>query len=400
MPQLEPDALLLLLRDPNRESHEVATAAGVPRDEAARAARLALGIGKAKPEDVTTLPAPLAVAVLRAAAAAGRADILAAAAAHAQKEIAKEGKRALWLLRSRGVAVPDPPRPAPAPPAAAPEATLPCYASTIDGHGERALWIGRNVPGKGVEVAQAIVSDTKGLAELRVGLLGRKEYRAFTRDILERGHTMGVAEIDAATARAIVAAARTLNDAANALPPEGADAWLARAGPAGTPPDPAARFAAPLPDDEERVALEASARLHDLPLLRGWLADEDALRALAAKLDEVAVSPLYLDEQQRAEAGLRLVAEAVEAAFDPASRRRWAARLFSVAEHLERSGDSAHAPLAAAAARALLAGTEAARIPFARLLVEKAFPAPEIARERRSGAGGPGESSLIIPPIR
>ncbi|MFL5273212.1 MAG: hypothetical protein ACJ79E_14235, partial [Anaeromyxobacteraceae bacterium] len=189
-------------------------------------------------------------------------------------------------------------------------------------------------------------------------------------------------------------------DAARAPPPEGADAWLARAGPAGTPPDPAARFAAPLPEDEERAARGASARLHDLPLLRGWLADEDALRALAAKLDEVAVSPLYLDEQQRAEAGLRLVADAVEAAFDPASRRRWAARLFSVAEHLERSGDTAHAPLAAAAARALLAGTEAARIPFARLLVEKAFPAPEVARERRPGAGGPGESSLIIPPIR
>src|SRR6185369_17023356 len=300
MPQLEPDALLLLLRDPNRESHEVATAAGVPRDEAARAARLALGIGKAKPEEVTTLPAPLAVAVLRAAAAAGRADILAAAAAHAQKDIAKEGKRALWLLKARGVAVPDPPRPAPAPPAAAPEAPLPCYASTIDGHGERALWIGRNVPGKGVEVAQAIVSDTKGLTELRVGLLGRKEYRVFTRDILERGRTMGVAEIEAATARAIVAAARALNDAARAPPPEGADAWLARAGPAGAPPDPAARFAAPLSDEEERAALEASARLHDLPLLRGWLADEDALRALAAKLDEVAVSPLYLDEQQRA----------------------------------------------------------------------------------------------------
>jgi hypothetical protein len=399
MPQIDADALLQLLRDPNRESHEVASAASVPRDEAARASRLVLGIAKAKPEDVATLPAPLAVAVLRAAAAAGRSDILANAAIHANKDVAKEGKRALWLLKARGVAVPGLPRPPPAAPPSVPDVPVPCYASTIDGHGERALWIGRNVPGKGVEVGQAIVSDVKGLAELRVGLLGRKEYRTFTRDIVERGRAMGVAEIDPGVARAIVAAARTLNEASKTAPPEGADGWLARVGPAGPPPDLAALFSTPLPDEEERAAVEASGRLHDLPLLRGWLADEEALRALAAKLDEVAVSPLYIDERQRAEAGTRLIADAVEASFEGPARQRWAARLFTVADQLARSDDDAHAPLAAAAARALLSGAEAARIPFARLLVEKAFPAPDVAAAPDSALSGK-ESPLIVPPFR
>jgi hypothetical protein len=396
MPGLEADALLALLRDPNRETQEIAVAAGVQREEAGRAARLVLGISKAKPDDVLSLPAPLALAVLRAAASAGRTDVLAAAAAHASKEIAKEGKRALWTLRARGVTVPEPPRSAG--PAAAPaaEPAVPCYASTVDGHGERAVWIARNVPGKGIEVAQAVVSDVKGLTELYVGLLGRKEYRTFTKGLVERGRGMGVAEIDRDHAKALVAAARALNDASGTPSPEGADAWLARAGPAAAPPDPSARFA-PLPEEEERAALEGSARLHELPLLRGWLADEDALRALAAKLDEIAVSSLYLDERQRAEAGARAITDATSAYFDEPARRRWAARLYAVADHLDRSGDAVHARLAAAAARALLAGVEPARIPFARLLVEKAFPPPD------EPASAPavttvGEGSLIIPP--
>jgi hypothetical protein len=399
MPQFDADALLRLLRDPNLESHEVAAAAGVPRDEAARASRLVLGIAKAKPGDIATLPAALAVAVLRAAAAAGRSDLLAAAAAHANKDVAKEGKRALWLMRARGVAVPEPQRPPPAAPPSAPEVPLPCYASTIDGHGERALWIARSLPGKGVEVGQAIVSDVKGLTELRVATLGRKEYRTFARDILLRGRAMGVAEIDPGAGRAIVAAARALSDASKTEPPDGADAWLARAGPAGPPPDLAALFSTPLPEEEERAAVEASGRLHGLPLLRGWLTDEDALRALAARLDETAVSPLYIDGRQRADAGARLIADAVEASFDAPSRRRWATRLFTVADHLARSGDEAHAPLAAAAARALLSGAEAARIPFARLLVEKAFPAPHLTAAPEEAARG-GETPLIVPPVR
>jgi hypothetical protein len=395
MAHVDPDALLQQLRDPNRETQEIASAAGVAREDAGRAARLVLGIAKAKAEDVLTLPVPLALAVLRAALSAGRADVLAAAAGHASKEVAKEGKRALWKLRARGVEVPEPQRTAPVAPATAPETPLPCYASTIDGQGERAIWVARNVPGKGVEVAQAVLSDVKGLTELHVGVLGRKEYRTFTKDLVERGRAMGVTEVDREVAKALVAAARQLNDASSTPPPQGADAWLARAGPAATLQDPAARFA-PLADEEERAAVETAARLHELPLLHGWLADEDALRALAAKLDEIAVSPLYIDERQRAEAGARAIADATASYFDEAARRRWASRLFTVADHLDRAGDAAHARLAAATARALLAGGDIARIPFARLLVEKAFPPPELDE----ASAGAGDSPLIVPGAR
>jgi hypothetical protein len=394
MASLDTDRLLGMLRDPKVESREIAEAAGVPREEAGRASRLLIGIAKAKPEEVATLPGPLAAAIARAALAAGRADLLAALAVHAGKDVAKEAKRGLHVLKSRGVAVPEPARPAAAAPVPAAEPPLPAYASALDGNGERAVWIPRNVPGKGIEIAQAVVSDTAGLVQLQIGLVGRKEWRGLAKGLLIQGAAMGVGEIDPARARAIVAAARALNDRSGTRVPEGADLWLGQLGPAAPLADPAEAFP-PLPLDEEREALAASAKLHDLPLMKGWLADEAYLRGVAAKLDEIAVSPLYLDERQRAEQAARTVAEAVDGSLDAERRRVLAARLFTVAEHLRERGDPAHAGAAAAAARAIAGGAPASTIPFARLLVEKAFPpgAPPPA-----GPEATPESPLLLSP--
>jgi hypothetical protein len=399
MHHFDVDALLRMLRDPNCETAEIAQASGAPREAAGRAARLVLGIAKAKPEDLVSLPTPLALAVLQAAEGAGRADLLAAAAGHPSKDVAKDGKRRLYVLKTRGVAVPELPRATPPPPVAVPEPPLPCFASSVDGRGERALWIARSVPGKGIEVAQAVVSDVRGLADLHLGVLGRKEFRAFCRDLVERGRTMGVAEIDREAAKSLAAAARELTRSAGGSPPEGADAWLSRLGPAAPPADPAVGFAA-LPEPEERAAVEGSARLHDLPLLRGWLADEEGLRAVARKLDEIAVSSLYLDERQRAEASLRAVEDAVATVLDGPWRERWASRLFAAAEHLQRAGDPAHARVAAATARALRAGASPQAVPFARRLVEKAFPAPAEPAALAPPPPGAAPGALIVPPPR
>ncbi len=399
MATVDIEALLTMLRDSNVESRDIAAAAGVPREEAGRAARLVVGIARAKPEEVATLPGALAVAAARAALAASRPDLLAALAGHPEKEVGKEAKRGLHILKSRGVAVPEPPRAASSAPAAPAEPPLPAYASAIDGQGERALWLARTVPGKGIEIAQAVVSDTLGLLELQVGLVGRKEWRGLAKGLLSHGATLGVAEIDRDRARSMVVAARALNDRSGHRVPEGAELWLGQLGTASPPPDPAAGFP-PLAPDEEQDALGASAMLHDLPLLKGWLADEAFLRGVAAKLDEVAVSPLYIDERQRTDQLRRVIAEAVDSYFDADRRRVLSSRLFAVAEHLVERGDPAHARAAAAAARALAAGTPPAAIPFARLLVEKAFPpqGPSSPAPAASPEPSPPGGSLIVAP--
>ena len=373
MPIDDPDRILSLLRDPNVGSQEVAEQTGLPRAEAARAARLLVGLAKARPDEIASLPAPFAAALLRAAVAGERLDVLSSLAASADKVLSKDAKRALHLLRTRGVAVPEPARPAPPPPTPVAEEVFPCYASSLDGQGERAIWIARNVPGRGVEVGQAVVSDLLGLVELQVGVLGRKEYRGFGKDIEERGQAMGVAEIDPMHARAVVAEARRRNDQSGRQVPVGADAWLTRIGPGTPAPDPAASLP-PLPDEEERRALAASAGLHELPMLRGWLADEAALRALAARLDSLSAGAAQADPAEHARKVADSIAEALEAWLDAPCRQRLAARLFTVGEHLAAMGLADRAAQAAAAARALASGAPGRDVPFAREMVEKAFP--------------------------
>jgi hypothetical protein len=396
MDPLDTDRLLEMLRDPNVESRDVAAAAGVAREDAARAARLVVAIAKATAEDALGLPAPLAVAVARAALAAGRADLLAALAAHPGKEAAKEAKRGLHLMKTRGVAVPEPPRPTPPPPTAAPEAPLPCYATVIDGQGERAIWIPRAVPGKGVEIAQAVLSDERGLLELQLGLIGRKEWRKLLDGLLEKGSAMGIGEIARARAAGLVAAARAQNDRSGHRVPEGADLWLGQLGPAEPVSEPAAP--GPLPEAQERDALAASGALHLHPLFSTWMADEAFLREVAAKLDEATVSPLYVDDRQRAEQLVRTVADAVDRYLDEGRRAALARRLAAVAGHLAERGDADRANSAAAAARALAAGAPARTVPFARTLVEKAFPGVSATQpEPPAEPSGPGSPLVIAP---
>lgn len=369
---IDPERLLALLRDPNVESGEIAVLAGVQREEAGRAARVVHAIARAKPEDVASLAAPLSAAVARAALGAGRADLLAALAVHGDREVAKEARRGLHVLKTRGVAVPEPQRPA-APPPHMEEPVLPALASAIDGRGERAVWIPRNVPGRGIEVGQAVISDVAGLLELQVGVLGRKEYRAFVKGLFDRGGAMTLVELDREHAKALVAAARARNDAKGTRVPEGADRWLSALGPAAPVADPADRFP-PLDPDVERAAVAESAKLHEVPLLESWLADEPLLRELAARLDEVSVSPLYVDERQRADGLADAISRAVDRALDGERRELLAARLFDVAAHLARRGDEPSAASAAAVARAIRGGAAPADVPFVRGLVEKAFP--------------------------
>jgi hypothetical protein len=109
-------------------------------------------------------------------------------------------------------------------------------------------------------------------------------------------------------------------------------------------------------------------------MLRGWLADEAALRALAARLDELAAVAGTSGDPERAGRVDGAIAEAVEAWLDAPCRQRLAARLFTVGVHLKSMGLEDRAAEAAAAARALAAGIPGRDVPFAREMVEKAFP--------------------------
>ena len=90
-------------------------------------------------------------------------------------------------------------------------------------------------------------------------------------------------------------------------------------------------------DDELAHAL-AGAALFDDPLFMAWIPEEDALRSFALKVDEIAVSQLYLDAAQRQQAFERAADDAAAAYLTGRRRALYAKRLVEMAHVLAFEG--------------------------------------------------------------
>ncbi len=363
------DELLALLRDGSLKSESIVeemACAGCPPPTAdevtlARAALVsvagagegaAAGIAKDAAElagEIAALPELLGLSLMRAVGEAGKQELLIELATGKIKPLAKEAKRELQRLKQKGVQVKElklqgEPVLKPQPEAEAP----PCYASSIDAYGERAIWWARSSR-SGVEVVQAVVSDVKGILAVDALGLSRRSFREFIKRLPQKG-VVSTAEITAAHARALIArAAEEGSRNGFSPPPNYADA-LRLLGPAPVPhpasPGAAVGFG---PEGELPHALAAGALFTD-PLFISWIPDEEALRGFAAKVDEVATSKLYLDGAQRTEAFKRAADQAAESYFTPRRRARYSSRLLEMAHVLAQDGriDAARAALATA----------------------------------------------------
>ncbi|NTX36286.1 hypothetical protein HUA74_13755 [Myxococcus sp. CA051A] len=359
--------------------------------ESARA--LAKDLGTATPASVEALPEPLAAALLEAAVLNGQVALPEALSASAVKPLAKLAKKALYRLRSRGVAIAEPPRTAPpeAPrPSPSPEA-LPALASTVTGRGERALVMGRVLRAGGIEMVQALISDEEGVLQLQLQEASRSIWRRILKDGLEQGGTVELPQHEAA---ALLAEAAGLNLRAHTPFPEGLDVALRHFGvqpqlePTTLPP--------PEPEDV-RHALDGDL-LHETPELAAWLPPESITRRLLAKLDEVVVSPLALSDVQRQDQLQGAVRTVTQEYFTPDMSRRYALRLWRMADFFERTGRKREAEVARGEARRLFHGATQPFSRFAEHLFEKvvglvaAAGAREEAAARRAG-GAPGASA-------
>src|SRR5205823_6374078 len=135
-------------------------------------------------------PEPLALAVLEATVKAKRVELAASLQESTVRALAKGARRALYGLRSAGVVVPERPKappPEPAPAVAEPEEDdfewLPCWLSAPTGTGERGLLAVRPQKGGGLEVAQLVISDEKGITSLQVAETHRSSYRKQVREL-------------------------------------------------------------------------------------------------------------------------------------------------------------------------------------------------------------------------
>ncbi|QRK04806.1 hypothetical protein JQX13_31875 [Archangium violaceum] len=361
-PQSDPRTLLDALR------------AGAPLSDfpadAVRHARALAAEPASTPADVESLPEPLALAVLEGSVLAGQPALAEALAGSGNKALAKAARKALYRLRSRGVALSEPARPSepPRPLLTGPE-PLPALLTSIDGTGERVIEIARPLRGGGVEAVQFLYSDEHGVTRIQVTELNRGEYRRVVKQATHPGPDAAV-EVPHAEALERLAAAVGLNVRTRTAFPQGLEAVLRHLGvqprdvPLGIPP--------PEPEDE-RLANEAH-KLHEEPEMRGWLPPLAELERLAFKVNELESSPLALTPAQRNEELIQATHVQAHAFFAaPEVRQLYAGRLWEMALHFERLGKEHPARVARAEARRLAHGPTEPPSRFAERLYEKAL---------------------------
>lgn len=395
------EELIALLRDASVSPESIASemedagAAPLPVEQLASARAVVQGFAPESVERLPGLDERLRADLVDAAIDARAVEFVAALAASADKALAKLGKRAIHVLRTKGVTV-EPRRAAPAPasPAAPAHEELPCLMSAIDSHGERLLFLPVASRG-GIDLVQIVFSDTTGIVAARLHAIGRKEFRRFIQEIGRSGDLL-TAEVPRSYARSLVTAALDLNAAARKpVPAEFNDVSFLLGATGGRQPSPG-RALAPESGPERERLVAGSARLFDLREVSGWRPPEETLAPLSRRLEEISVSPLYVDDRQRAESVERTLGDAAEQFWVPVQRGRYAERLYDTALLLDRAGRHDDARLAAATAAALESEAPAASIPFCRRLFDRrplpGLEEPGMAAARESSGG------LILPP--
>ncbi|WP_224245899.1 hypothetical protein [Hyalangium gracile] len=338
---------------------------------------------------VESLPAPLAEAILEGAVLAGSPTLAEALSQSSVKPLAKAAKKALYRLRSKGVAVAEAPRPAPEPLRVPEPEAVSSLITSVTGEGKRGLIIGRPLRGGGIETAQIIFSDEQGVLEVTLNEVTRGTYRRRIKEATEPRYAIEISREEAAT---LLSEAAALNLSSRTPFPKDLEPAMRHHGvrPATTQPS----VPAPEPDDVKGV-LEGHT-LHETEEIGDWMPPEAELRKLVQKVDEIAHSPLALSGAQREEQTLQAVRAQARAFFTPERRRLYALRLWRMADFFERTDRASAARVARAEARRLFHGPEEPFSRFAEAFFEKALrlsAAPAPAPGAPSGAHSAQPSS-------
>jgi hypothetical protein len=298
------------------------------------------------------------------------------------KAVKKQAKRILHRLRSQGlsVEVPDDTGQSVLDRAVSEEhKPLPCHLSPVSGSGGRMVLMARYTQG-GVAVHQGEMTDTDGLVQFAGGTIGRNRYRQMSQEMMA-DPSERLLEIDYAEARLHLARAVEQCREAGKPPP---DEYLEASGDLGevnddaAPPKPSELLPVDAIGDLDALAAEA-VELLELPEFADWLPDEDTIKAIDEKIQDVESSQVVINDQQRIEQVEKAIDSGVEVLIgDEDKRRQHHDRLMENAVYLHRTGREEQAKQAAAAAWQLLVENfEPSQSKFFDRLLKKLFRSAE-----------------------
>lgn len=313
------------------------------------------------------------------------------------KEIKKEIKRALFKLRQKGLAPPEPRSKEARPvPLFASEPEIEAYMSAVDGGGGRLIWIVKPEPHHGLQAIQAMVHDRDGLLRIGGAHLRRKELRELFRGIKER-HQVNMIPIPWQYAD------RTIYEGYEKARTRGQSGLenfheLRSIIATGKPKE------APHPIYERLDAAQAregawreqSRRLLDEPELRYWVLTDDWVRAFLPQLEEARTSRLVLNPLQKEERFNAIVRDAVKTLCTAENGSVFRRRMEDMALYFLETDRPEQARLALAVALQVGEGDPGPLdVSFLTGLVQKSFAfflSQEKAKEEEE------RSSLIIKP--
>ncbi|MBM4357654.1 MAG: hypothetical protein FJ096_06040 [Deltaproteobacteria bacterium] len=296
---------------------------------------------------------------------------------HAPGKARKAARRALNVLKARGVSVEAAPVVLARPVVS--EDTAECLASFIppDGNGTTFFSFSQRLPGGRFRVADIMVNETSGVVHATLGHLAGKHIRRW-RERVEQSFGLPPIPVPLDWARSSVAEGRKRNDASKQIVPLGYDGCLVLAGPtpAAAIAHPVADLAAREPSKEDlATALVDSDKLHNEPEFAAWVVERGALSELVSKVGERLTGA---DVEDRALVDRTLEEETAAATdrwFTPERRSFVATRLqdAAIALRARRGDDAARRAivLAEAVRRAGLVTDPPRDIPFLRAFFQK-----------------------------
>ncbi|MBL9023745.1 MAG: hypothetical protein JNL21_16245 [Myxococcales bacterium] len=290
-----------------------------------------------------------AVSVLRGAGPAAEAlvdawlsasNVEAIAAAGASEELSgaarKASRRALGVLKARGVAIPERTTAASAGARSGEEEVIEATFSPPDGRGTISFTIAKRRGGERAHIAEVIARDGVGVVNAVSGWMSRSQIKEAHQRIAD---STGVppATVPAEWARYRIAQAKAENAKSGALVPLSLERCKEL-----IDPTPAAEPTHPVADLESSIgdAAEAPASLHAEPELRSWLPDGRALDELLRKVGEKLSAADAEDSKKVDEVLQEEVKLATDRFFTPEQRALLARRMRDAAISVrQRAGE-------------------------------------------------------------
>ena len=312
------------------------------------------------------------------------------------KSLRREIHRSLYKLSQKGVRTERP----------AQEQTRPVltpiepegYLSSMDGHGDRLVWLIKPKVGGGLHYLSALVNEPEGMRYVEGAEVTRKGFRLMRQDLSDR-HQITMLEAPWRYCDALMSEGYERATAREGKEIESYPALRSHL--ISTPAQP---VVVPLPaklDPEAITAdeslLATSVQLFEEPQLQRWLLDHDQAHAYIDQIAQAQESPLVLNRYQQQDRVQTIIEKAISEVFSAENSRSYARRLEEATLHLLAGGRPETAKRALAVASALKRSERGGKgIPFCEELVRQSIAMHY--HEERQQEQEQTQGSLIMKP--